>query len=65
VRFTTDGLFACAAPITGFASLLTFIHRALCACAIFRREAADMIRFGAIVSRDFPTPFNDSITEIA
>ena len=39
-------------------------HRAFCARAIFRREAADMIRFGSLVSPVFPEPFKDSIPEI-
>jgi hypothetical protein len=42
-----------------------FAHRALCAVAIFRREAADMIRFGRVDSWDAPVPFKDSIPEIA
>jgi hypothetical protein len=40
-------------------------HLARCACAILRREAADMIRVGWFVCRNVPEPFNDSITEIA
>ncbi len=40
-------------------------HLAFCASAIFRREAADMIRLGWFVFRDVPEPFNDSMTEIA
>jgi hypothetical protein len=40
-------------------------HRAFCARAIFRREAADIIRFGWAVLLDAaPVPFNDSIPEI-
>jgi hypothetical protein len=37
----------------GCDSFRALAHLALCACAIFRREAADT-----------PEPFNDSITEI-
>jgi hypothetical protein len=37
-------------------------HRAFCACAIFRREAADMIRVGRLDSWT-PVPFKDSIPE--
>jgi len=44
---------------------LTLAHRARCACAIFRREAADIIRVGRVDLRDTPAPFKDSITEIA
>jgi hypothetical protein len=40
-------------------------HLALCAAAIFRREAAEMIRVGWFLFRDVSEPFNDSITEIA
>jgi|HubBroStandDraft_1064217.scaffolds.fasta_scaffold42715_2 hypothetical protein len=41
-------------------------HRAFCASAIFRREAADIIRFGWIVLLGItpPAPFKDSIPEI-
>ena len=54
--------------VTSFAALgrlRSFAHRALCASAIFRREAAEIIRFGWLVGRDDPEPFNDSITVIA
>jgi hypothetical protein len=40
-------------------------HRARCACAILRREAADTIRVGRLDLRDTSEPFKDSITEIA
>jgi hypothetical protein len=54
------------AVATGFDSFLTLAHLAFCACAIFRREAADMIHFGWVALRGgVPEPFNDSITEIA
>jgi hypothetical protein len=41
-------------------------HRAFCASAIFRREAADIIRFGwiALLGTAAPLPFRDSIPEI-
>ena len=42
-----------------------FAHRACCASAIFRREAADMTRVGWVPFPDLAPPFNDSITEIA
>jgi hypothetical protein len=57
-----------AEPVTAFAGcdpFRAFAHRARCACAIFRREAADTIRIGWLAFRDAPEPFNDSITEIA
>jgi len=53
------------AVTAGFDSFRTFAHLALCASAIFRREAADMIRFGWTAFPALPLPFNDSITEIA
>jgi hypothetical protein len=63
VRFTgaEEVVFAAA----GCDPFRAFAHRAFCASAIFRREAADMIRFGWLVLRDVPEPFNDSMTEIA
>jgi len=42
---------------------LTLAHRAFCANAIFRREAADMIRVGRLDSWT-PVPLRDSIPEI-
>jgi hypothetical protein len=41
-------------------------HRARCASAILRREAADMIRFGwaVLLGTAAPLPFRDSIPEI-
>jgi hypothetical protein len=51
--------------LAGCDSLRAFAHLARCACAILRREAADMIRVGWFASRTVPAPFNDSITEIA
>ena len=45
--------------------LRSFAHRAFCACAILRREAAETIRVGWLASRDAAEPFKDSITEIA
>jgi hypothetical protein len=65
VRFIAPEPFVFAAAVTGCDSLPALAHLAFCACAIFRREAADIIRFGWFVFRDVPEPFNDSITEIA
>jgi hypothetical protein len=42
-----------------------FAHLARCACAILRREAADIIRVGCFAVPNVPEPFNASITEIA
>jgi hypothetical protein len=64
VRFTGADFVALAIDTTGCDSLRALAHLALCACAIFRREAADTIRVG-FARRDAPEPFNDSITEIA
>jgi hypothetical protein len=78
VRFTGAKPDVFAAPVAGCDSFRTFAHLAFCANAIFRREAADIKRFGAdgdadadvipvgwLVVRDAPEPFSDSITEIA
>ena len=65
VRFTGVEPVVFAAAATGFGPLRIFAHLAFCASAIFRREAAEIIRFGWVVVRDVPEPFNDSITEIA
>ena len=43
----------------------SFAHLAFCACAILRREAADIIRVGWLALRIVAEPFNDWITEIA
>lgn len=42
-----------------------FAHLTFCARAIFRREAADIIRAGGVGLRVTPLPFKDSITKIA
>jgi hypothetical protein len=43
----------------------TLAHRAFCASAILRREAADIILFvWAVLLGAAPIPFNDSIPEI-
>ena len=52
----------------GFAagdSLRNFAHRAFWARAIFRLEAADIIRVGWVACPVGTEPFNDSIAEIA
>jgi hypothetical protein len=41
-----------------------FAHLARCACAILRREAADITRVGWFVFLTGREPFNDSMTEI-
>jgi hypothetical protein len=48
-----------------FFPALTFAHLALCGSAIFRREAAEIIRFAWLALRRVSEPFNDSIAEIA
>ena len=64
VRFTgaEPVVFAIA---TGCDSFRALAHLALCACAILRREACDIIRVGWFACRTVPEPFSDSITEIA
>jgi hypothetical protein len=65
VRFTDAESFVFATPVAVCDPVRALAHLALCACAIFRREAAEIIRFGWFVFLDLPEPFNDSITEIA
>jgi hypothetical protein len=57
--------FVFTAPTAGFDSFRAFTHRAFCAAAIFRREAAEITRAVWFVFWDDPVPFSDSITEIA
>ena len=64
VRFTGAEPVAFVIGI-GCDSLRALAHLALCAHAILRREAADMIRVGWFACRTVPEPFNDSIAEIA
>jgi hypothetical protein len=63
--------FAGAEPVAfattvGCDSPRTFAHRAFCAKAILRREAADITRFDWVVlpGAAVPIPFKDSIPEI-
>jgi hypothetical protein len=61
--------FAGAEPVdfvtTGCDPFRILAHRAFCASAILRREAADTIRFGWAVLLDAgDDPFKDSIPEI-
>jgi hypothetical protein len=65
VRFTGAEALGFAAAAIGFGPLRIFAHRAFCASAIFRREAAEMIRLGWFPFRDAPETCNDSIAEIA
>ena len=58
---TEPDVFAAA----GCARFRVFAHLALWACAILRREAVEVIRFGWLVLRSASEPFNDSIAEIA
>jgi hypothetical protein len=65
VRFTGAEPVVFAAPNAGCDPFRALAHLAFCASAIFRREAAEIIRFGWFVLRGVPEPFNDSITVIA
>jgi hypothetical protein len=65
VRLTGAEAVVFGARAAGWDPFRAFAHRAFCASAMLRREAADIIRFGWFVFRDLPKPFNDSITEIA
>jgi hypothetical protein len=51
--------------LAGCDPFLMLAQRARCACAILRREAAEIIRFGRRLFPDVPEPFKDSIAEIA
>jgi hypothetical protein len=53
------------AVATGSDSFRALAHLALCACAILRREAADITLVGGFAFRIVAEPFSDSITEIA
>jgi hypothetical protein len=64
MRFAVDEELVFAATTTGFIFFPALAHLAFWASAIFRREAAEMIRFGFALA-DIPEPFSDSITEIA
>jgi hypothetical protein len=64
VRFTGAEAVVLASAI-GCDLARAFAHLALWACAILRRDAADIIRVGCFVVRVVAEPFNDSITEIA
>ena len=78
MRFTGAGVVVLAVATTGCDSLRALAHRARCACAIFRREAAEIIRVGTdgdaetevipvgwLDCRGVPVPFSDSIAAIA
>jgi hypothetical protein len=59
--------FGAAEPVelaTGCEPFRILAHRAFCARAIFRREAAVTIRFGWVVVPDAPVPFSDSTPEM-
>jgi len=65
VCFTGAESVGVAVGAAGCDSFRALAHLAFCACAIFRRDAADMIRVGWFVFAAATEPFNDSITEIA
>jgi hypothetical protein len=65
VCFTGAEPVVFAIATTGCDSFLALAHLALWACAILRRDAADIIRVGWFVFWNVPEAFNDSITEIA
>jgi hypothetical protein len=65
VCFTGAEPVVFAIATTGCVPSRALAHLALCACAILRREAADIIRVGWFAFPSVPEPFNDSITEIA
>jgi hypothetical protein len=61
VRF--EGAWMVVTAVAGCDCFRTPAHLALCASAILRREAADMIRVGRLDSWT-PVPLRDSIPEI-
>jgi hypothetical protein len=63
-RFTGTGPVVFASAI-GSDFSRTFAHLSFWACAILRREAADIIRVGWFAFCGIAEPFNDSMTEIA
>jgi hypothetical protein len=65
VRFMGAELVVFAASADVCDAFPALAHLAFCANAIFRREAAEIIRLGWFAFWDAPEPFNDSITEIA
>jgi hypothetical protein len=79
VRLATGaGVVVFAVATTGRDSFRAFAHLALCARAILRRDATEIIRVGAdgdavtdvipvgwFAGRDAPEPFNDASSEIA
>ena len=50
--------------LAGCDPFLMLAQRARCASAILRREPAEIIRFGRLVSPVVSVPFKDSIAEI-
>jgi len=66
VRLVGEELVDCATNAIGCDFFLRLAHRAFCASAILRRDAADIIRFGRVVVLGIaaPIPFKDSIPEI-
>jgi hypothetical protein len=65
VRLTFAEAVVFVAPFAEFDFSRVLSHLAFCAFAIFRREAADIIRFGWLELLGGSVPFNDSKTEIA
>ena len=64
VRLAGVAPVAFATAAAGCDPFLTFAHRAFCASAILRREAAEIIRIGWVASPVAPVPFKDSIPEM-
>ena len=66
IKLQTDAaiFLRAAADMVRFDSFRTLAHLALCARAILRREAADIIRVGWFAFPNVPEPFSDSITVI-
>jgi hypothetical protein len=65
VRFTGAESVGFPIAAAGCDSFRAFAHLALCACAIFRRDAAEITLVGWFACWGAREPFSDSITEIA
>ena len=65
VCFTGAEPVVFAIATTGCDAFFALAHLARCACAILRREAADIIRVGWFALPNVADPFSDSIAEIA
>ena len=64
VRLAGAELVVFADPTAGCDCFRTLAHRAFCASAILRREAAETVRIGWLGLCNTAVPFKDSIPEM-